>query len=65
MRIGRFGPRHLGLAMAAVLLAWLILIATGIGQEFPNDYSAFYAMARGLRIYGFGLDSQLYSVHVQ
>ncbi len=51
--------------MGAVLLGWLILIAAGIGQEFPHDYSAFYAMARGLRSYGLGLDSQLYSIHVQ
>jgi len=65
VKLGRLGPRHLALAMGAILLAWLILIVTGIGQEFPNDYAAFYAMARGLRIYGLGLDSRLYSVPVQ
>jgi len=65
VKLGRLGPRHLALAMSAVLLAWLILIVTGIGQEFPNDYAAFYAMGRGLRIYGLGLGSQLYSVHLQ
>ena len=61
----RITSRHLAVAMGAILVAWLVLIATGVGQEFPNDYAAFYAVARGLRIYGFGITSEMYSVHLQ
>jgi hypothetical protein len=51
--------------MAAILVAWVVLVATGIGQEFPNDYAAFYAVARALRTLGFGISSEMYSVHFQ
>ena len=66
VRIGsKFTSRHLALAMLALLVAWLVLVGTGAGQEFPNDYAAFYSMARGMRLYGLGINSQLYSVHFQ
>ncbi len=37
VKLGRLGPRHLAMAMGAILFAWLVLIVTGISQEFPND----------------------------
>lgn len=61
----RFGRRHLGAALGCLLLGWVALVALGVGQEYPNDFSAFYSAARGLRIEGLGLSSQLYSITVQ
>lgn len=61
----KFTTRHLAVAMLALLACWLILVGTGAGQEFPNDYAAFYSMARGMRLYGLGINSELYSVHFQ
>lgn len=60
-----FTRRHAAVALVALLLGWVALVTTGVGQQFPNDFSAFYSAARGLRIHGLGLTADLYSLHVQ
>jgi hypothetical protein len=48
-----------------MLTAWVVVVALGWSIQWPNDYSAFYFMAKGLRVFGMGLNHQLYSLRVQ
>jgi hypothetical protein len=57
--------REVASLLLLVLLAWIIAVATGWQQQWPNDFSAFYFAARGLVHFGFPLTRDLYSLPTQ
>ncbi len=57
--------REVAVGLGLILITWMLAVGFGYGQEWPNDFSAFYFMARGMRLLGLGLNHQLYSLAVQ
>jgi hypothetical protein len=48
-----------------VLLSYAFLVVSGIGQQHPPDFAAFYAAARAVRTGGWDAFGHLYAIHFQ
>ncbi|MHB1525335.1 MAG: hypothetical protein ACYCZN_03475 [Candidatus Dormibacteria bacterium] len=57
--------RQLRVVAAGIVLAYCILVAARIDQQWPPDFAAFYSIAHALGAGGLGAVHLLYSIHFQ